>query len=146
MGPRTRVNPVMKALLFASLLALAACGGGGGSPSSTDFNETPAAVLTTSTYQVALHCAPEQEPSRGVNSLELLVTRTSDGTAVDGLDVSVVPFMPAMGHGGSVKPTVTAGHAPGVYRVTNVNLFMPGLWELRTTIATEHATAQFDIP
>lgn len=48
-----------------------------------------------------------------------------------------------------MKPTVQAGAEPGVYTVSNVNLYMPGLWEIRATIGgstqRDHATAQFEV-
>jgi hypothetical protein len=55
--------------------------------------------------------------------------------------------MPLMGHGSSVTPLVkeTGG---GVYEVSDVVLFMPGLWELRTTLTGEvsdHVAPQFEI-
>jgi hypothetical protein len=56
--------------------------------------------------------------------------------------------MPAMGHGTSVVPTITDVD-PGHYVITDVDLFMAGTWELRTTIAgprTDSATPTFQIP
>lgn len=131
------------------LVAASGCSSAGASDPGA-FAETPATVLTTDTgsYRIALHSAPDAQPSRGVNSLRLVVTKMADGSPAPGLDVDVVPWMPAMGHGASVKPTVQRGAEPGVYTVTNVNLFMPGLWEIRATIGgstSDHATAQFEV-
>jgi hypothetical protein len=87
-------------------------------------------------------------PTRGVNTLQLVFTHVNDGSPAAGLEVDVVPWMPAMGHGASVKPSVHAETQPGTYTVTNVNLFMPGLWEIRTTIggpASDHVTPTFEI-
>jgi hypothetical protein len=71
---------------------------------------------------------------RGTNELELTVERTSDHARADGLELSMTPFMPAMGHGSATQPTVSA-LGEGQYRFTSLELSMPGLWELRTTIA-----------
>ena len=142
----------LRALLLAASVALAAaaCGDSGSTDTGT-FATTPATVLTTEagSFRIAVHSAPDAQPSRGVNALRFVVTKVADGTPASGLDVDVVPWMPAMGHGASVKPSVTPGTEPGVYTVSNVNLFMPGLWEIRATIGgaaqPDHATAQFEV-
>ena len=150
------VKVTMKAwapAVFASILLLAAPSGGCSSSDGADtgtFTDTPATVLTSAagSYRIALHSAPDAQPSRGVNSLRLVVTKVADGSPATGLAVDVVPWMPAMGHGASVKPSVQAATEAGVYTVSNVNLFMPGLWEIRATIggaAGDHATAQFEV-
>jgi len=113
-------------------------------------SETAAAVVTSDqgSLNISVHSAPETQPTRGVNTLRLVVTRVSDGTPVSGLALDVVPWMPAMGHGASVKPSVEPGPDPGSYDVHNVALFMPGLWEIRTTISgtsSDHVAPKFDI-
>ncbi|MDB4934299.1 MAG: hypothetical protein JWP87_1271 [Labilithrix sp.] len=138
--------------LFASPLAgsaLVGCSDAGAGGTGT-ISAEPAAVVTTDGggYRVSVHSAPDATPSRGVNTLRLVVSRISDGAPASGLDVDVVPWMPAMGHGASVKPSVQPGTEPGTYDVTNVNLFMPGLWEIRTTIGgsgSDHLAPRFDI-
>lgn len=80
--------------------------------------------------------------------MELTITDAATGTRVDGLRPTVVPWMPAMGHGTSVAPTVTEKGA-GRYLVTGVSFFMPGRWELRTTFpgkANDSAVPVFDVP
>lgn len=139
--------------LVAGLSAVStACGGSGSADTGPVASEAASTVTTESgTYRVAVHSAPEAAPTRGVNTLQMVVTRASDGAAATGLELDVVPWMPAMGHGASVKPTVHAEAAPGVFTVTNVNLFMPGLWEIRTSIngsggsASDHVTPTFEI-
>jgi len=65
--------------------------------------------------------------------VELAISNASDGTPCDGLTVDMRPWMPSMGHGTS-KPTITA-EGNGRYLVSDVYLFMPGTWELRTTFS-----------
>ena len=139
-------------IVAAVLVVAAACSAcsSSGEPNTGEFGETPATVLTSEgrLHRIAVHSAPDAQPSRGVNSLRMVVTKVADGSPATGLQLDVVPWMPAMGHGASVKPTVKADTEPGVYTVNNVNLFMPGLWEIRATIggpATDHATAQFEV-
>jgi hypothetical protein len=55
--------------------------------------------------------------------------------------------MPVMGHGTSIAPSI-APEMNGKYMVSDVDLFMAGLWQLRLTItgATEDSAAPaFDI-
>jgi hypothetical protein len=70
-------------------------------------------------------------PTTGQNSLVLTLDSTTH--AVDGLSVSVVPWMPGHGHGSNATPWVSDDGA-GVYRVTNVVYTMPGLWQARVTL------------
>jgi hypothetical protein len=78
--------------------------------------------------------APESKPIRGANQIELQIHATDTGVPVDGLEVSMLPFMPAMGHGAATHPQASA-LGNGRYQVDNVSLPMSGLWELRTTIS-----------
>ena len=92
-------------------------------------------VSETGALSVAWECVSgDGMPARGRNRFELVIESTESGEAVEGLTLSMVPFMPAMGHGSSTVPTITAaGH--GKYEVDDVVLAMPGVWELRTTIS-----------
>jgi hypothetical protein len=141
---------VVPALFVVLGLVASACSSSGPADPGT-FASTPASVVTSDSgaLRIAFQSSPEATPSRGNNSLLLKVTRVSDGAPVGGLVVDVVPWMLAMGHGSSTKPTVAAGPVVGAYTVSNVDLFMPGLWEIRTTIGgpvTDHAAPQFDVP
>ncbi|MHB8419512.1 MAG: FixH family protein [Myxococcales bacterium] len=81
---------------------------------------------------IAARSCPTQPPTRGLDQFEYLVTDAS-GAPQDGLALTVATFMPEMGHGASLVPTVTA-EGDGRYLVGNVYLFMPGEWQLLTTI------------
>lgn len=138
-------------VIVACALAVLTASCSGSSSGDTGPVATEAASTVTSdsgSYRISVHSAPDAVPTRGVNTLQMVVTRISDGAPAAGLQLDVVPWMPAMGHGASVKPTVSAEAQPGVFTVTNVNLFMPGLWEIRTTIggsASDHVTPTFEI-
>lgn len=125
------------------------CSGDPGSGASASFPTE--ALATLSSDSAALHVevrtAPEQPPSRGMSSVEYRITR-ADGTPVPGLSLTVLPWMPDMGHGASIKPSI-AEVGEGRYVISDVELFMPGKWELRTTIAgaaPDRATPAFQIP
>jgi hypothetical protein len=126
--------------------AAAACSGGAAPAAGF-----PAEPYTTTTSDsgalvVDVRTSP-QPPARGSNSVELTVKQASDGTPVDGLSVAIQVWMPAMNHG-SADPTI-APDGSGKYLVTNVYLYMPGTWQLRTTLTgttTDHATPSLDVP
>src|SRR5262245_33423403 len=82
---------------------------------------------------IEIRTAPEQPPGRGLSSVEYRITG-EDGLPRDELALSVVPWMPAMGHGASTTPIITA-KGGGRYVASEVSMFMPGRWDLRTTIA-----------
>ena len=93
-----------------------------------------------------MRTAPSQPPPRGTCTVEFVVTDAA-GAPKDGLDVTLVPWMPAHGHGASVKPTIVA-KGNGRYVATNVDFFMPGQWELRTSFSPgdDHAAPKLTVP
>jgi hypothetical protein len=107
------------------------------------------AVLMTEQgkLRIEVRTAPVQPPERGLATVQYLIEDES-GIRIDGLALEVTPWMPAMGHGTSVVPTVTA-QGGGAYVVDNVSLFMPGRWELRSAFSgsrTDRAAPAFEIP
>jgi len=143
----------MRALAKAAALVVpaalaAACGGASGSESAS-FPVAPLFVLPSDgmTLSIEVRTAPDQPPQRGVASVELVVNDAM-GAPIDGLDVMALPWMPSMGHGTSVAPTVTA-QGKGTYVLDSVYLYMPGHWELRTSFSgtvNDRATPSFDVP
>ena len=80
--------------------------------------------------------------------LELTVAEASSGQARSDLAIAVEPWMPSMNHGSSISPTV-APRGDGTYLVTQVDLFMPGHWELRMSLSgstPDDAVIAVDIP
>jgi hypothetical protein len=51
-----------------------------------------------------------------------------------GAGITAKPFMPDHGHGSSVTPSVTPMGSDGTYQVTDLDLFMPGIWQVTLTI------------
>ncbi len=138
-------------LLVAASLALASCTSESTANAGADAT-FPADPLTTATsdtgaLSLVLRTSPSQPPPRGACAVELTVTDAS-GAPKDGLTIDVVPWMPSHGHGASVVPSVVA-KGGGKYVVTDVDLFMPGEWELRTTFTgplSDHATPKIEVP
>jgi hypothetical protein len=149
---RTRApTRAVTALLFViGAFVASACGSGGNGPPAS-FSGPPTTSVTTDSGALSIDARTSPNPiARGINALELNV-KDKSGAPKDGLAISAVTWMPAMGHGASVLPTVTP-KGGGVYDLTDVDLFMPGRWELRLTLngsdssATDHSTLVFDIP
>jgi hypothetical protein len=126
------------AALAVALLALGAAGCGAPPPADAGPPVFPADALTVaSSTSGSLHVevrTDPQPPVRGAIRGQLFIVSDSTGAGVDGLDVSVLPWMPAHGHGTSVSPGVTA-QGGGLYLVDQLYLYMAGTWELRTTIS-----------
>jgi hypothetical protein len=102
-------------------------------------------VSTDGVTRVEVRTAPAQPPSRGVVDVELAV-RDLEGAPMSGLSLDVVPWMIAHGHGASSSPTVVDEH-DGRYWVRDVDLFMPGAWDLRVQISgAVHTQADVLIP
>jgi hypothetical protein len=135
---------------IAALVLLAnACGGA--PPPSSASNSFPAQsllVLNSDSGQarVEVWTAPDQPPTRGSVSMQLSITDVMTGAPQTGLDLSAVPWMPAMGHGTSVTPTIVET-SPGIYDLQNLVLFMPGTWQIRTDWdgSVEQVTPTFEI-
>jgi hypothetical protein len=116
---------------------------------SSGFSSAPLTTgkSTGGSLAVAVRTSP-QPPTEGNVEAQLTVTEADGGKPVDGLGVTVVPWMPSMSHGTSVVPTVTAtGH--GTYVASPIALSMPGEWELRLTFTgpvEDTAAPAFDVP
>jgi hypothetical protein len=133
---------------FFAAAVVSACGGASSAPNGS-FEGPPLATLSSedSKLTIEVRTAPDQPPSRGVASVQLVV-KNVEGVLQDGLGVAATTWMPSMGHGSSVDP-VTSAKGNGTYVLDNVYLFMPGHWELRTTFSgtvTDRATPSFDVP
>jgi len=119
------------------------------SPVVADFPAAPLVTATTASGALRVEVRTSPQPlARGTNDLQLTVTDASSGAVRDDLKVSVQPWMPAMNHGASAVPTVTP-QGDGKYLVTEVDLFMPGRWELRmslTASSPDDVVVASDIP
>jgi hypothetical protein len=138
-------------LLACAALAGAPSLGCGTDPvvSSASFPDQALTTLASdgAALQVELRTAPDQPPARGVISVQYRVTH-SDGTPATGLTLGLVPWMPDMGHGASVVPSIAAT-GDGWYVASDVEVFMPGKWELRTSFSgpiQDSATPVLQIP
>jgi hypothetical protein len=120
-------------LMLGPLLAsLAACGPSTAHEAATSFPQTPFAVQegVDDRWRVELRTAPTPPP-RGAFDAELRVL-DREGRGVEGLDVKLVPWMPAMSHGSNLPRT--SALAGGRYVVDDVLVYMAGRWTLRVSL------------
>jgi hypothetical protein len=128
-----------------ALVALAGCS----SETSSDGTEGAAAIATSASGMLRINAktVDGEAPVRGDNPFDIEILRVEDEIGIQGLQLTVTPWMPAMGHGTSVRSTVTEA-GDGHYRADDVYLFMPGLWELRISIMgsiQDNAAPRFQI-
>jgi YtkA-like len=120
----------------AVALAAAGCGGQAAEPTAPAlvFPGAPALTVASASGQLNIDVwwSPLQ-PTVGYDAAQLAIDDAS-GAPVAGLTVTIVPFMPAHGHGASVAPTVSET-APGIYVATPLDFFMAGHWELMTAMS-----------
>ena len=96
--------------------------------------------------EIELSTSPQQPPLAGNDSVRLALSDPKTGKPIEGEQISLVPFMPTMGHGTDVVPQLQE-LGRGLYLFTNVNLFMPGEWQLRFQFAGPVSdSASPDIP
>ena len=137
-------------VIWVAALALVGCSSGG----TADLNGPPSfsgpaaeTVITDAAgLRVNMRWFP-MPPIRGSDAAELTVLDEA-GAPVDGVDITIVPWMPAHGHGTSVQPVVTPT-GPGTLVATPLYLFMAGEWQLRMTLSgasNDTALATVDIP
>ncbi|RKI15938.1 hypothetical protein D7Y15_12805 [Corallococcus sp. AB030] len=126
----------MKALLMGTLLlgatpsATPDAGSDGGQVSAASSVGTVASASGRLRVEVLSSMTPLR---RGVQAFQVRITDAASGKPVPGVVLSVQPWMPAMNHGISEVPRVTA-RDPGTFEVSDADLFMPGVWELRFTL------------
>ena len=150
MNARKVIRRLPRATLgFLSAVAATIGCSGPAQPVSSSFPPSPIATMTSKTGELSVEVRTSpQPPVRGTNLVELTVRNTADGSPRAGLSIAVTPWMPAMNHGSSAIPTATP-ETGGKYLVTDVDLFMPGLWELRTSFsgpAKDYVAPAFVIP
>lgn len=82
----------------------------------------------------------------GTNAVDVIVHDAKDADVM-GAEITVTPWMPGMGHGVKEKPVVTE-RGGGLYSVENVEISMPGRWELRVKVKKGEAedVAVFGFP
>ena len=135
-----------------ALMLAAGAVGCGVEPAPTDqppaFSAQPDQTIASDSGALTIEVRFSPDPPSAGTAAAQLSFKDATGGDASGLALTVVPWMPAHGHGTSVDPTVTET-APGVFLATPLYLFMPGSWELRmimSGIVDDTAKAAFEIP
>ena len=98
--------------------------------------------------QMVVYTTPDQPPTRGLSTVIMHVTDAKTGAPQDGLQVAALPWMPAHGHGTTIKTAIEA-KGGGTYVISRVNMFMGGKWDLRLSFSgsvNDRAALHFEIP
>jgi hypothetical protein len=140
-------------LSFSLIGALVASAGCSSSPAAESPGTFPAAPLmsissASGTLHVDVRSSPTQPPELGNGSWSYTITDAASGQPAADLSINVVRCLPALGHGTSTVPSVS-DMGGGVYVIDDVVLFMPGQWDLRTTISSpedDELVVSVDIP
>jgi len=102
---------------------------------------------TTTKGTFTLEMNDSQGLKSGVNSTEIVV-RDKNGNVVDGAELTVTPWLPAMGQGVWDKPVVTK-RGGGKYTISNIVTTINGRWELRIDVSKgalkDQAVFTFDV-
>lgn len=102
-------------------------------------------VGDASVVEIQVVEASPAPPDKGDNSWLLEVRDATTSTGMAGVDLTIVPFMPDHGHGSPITPSVTPAEGEGRFQVDDINLWMPGLWEVRIDV-TGSATDRVVVP
>lgn len=125
----------MKSPVLIAVALLAGCGAApqNGEPALT-FEAAPfeTVVSASGRLKVEVRWSPAT-PIKGQNAVQLTFLN-ADGSPVEGVSADVVPWMPAHGHGTSIRPAMTQDE-PGVEIASPVFLYMSGTWQLRMTLS-----------
>jgi hypothetical protein len=139
--------------LRAACPALLLCACSGSTSAANDMSFEAKEPLWTApcgagAMNLELRTAPTQPLTVGLDGVEVTLT-DAQGKPIEGALITLVPWMPLMGHGADVTP-VPHAMGKGRYVLTNVNLFMPGEWQLRFQITAGttscDATPTFNVP
>ncbi|MFZ5895409.1 MAG: FixH family protein [Myxococcota bacterium] len=119
-----------------------------GSACSAADEQPPPRTVQSESGALEAELVPHTAVTRGSNQLSLWVRDASSGTNIGDLELAMVPFMPAMGHGSGVEPSVKP-LGNGEYVFSGVVLNMAGRWQLRTTVSgprSDYVAFDVDVP
>lgn len=97
---------------------------------------------TGTVLDVRLMSATPAPPNRGDNEWIIQVKTVSGAAPVTGATIDVTPFMPKHQHGTPVDTEIEAMPSAGEYKLKNVNLWMPGVWETTIEMSSSSGTDQ----
>ncbi len=139
----TRTGRILAVSSIAAVLA--ACGGDSGfedepvdcAAETRDDDYVAGMVKTGERWSFALVDAAPAPPDEGDNTWSLHIAEGETG--VEGLSLTVTPFMPDHDHGTPIEAVATE-ETGGDYTVAPINMWLPGLWEV-TVDASDGASS-----
>lgn len=131
-------------LISASIaVAVAACSGSTSGPPDADEALACIAAGRGDIYSVGLAKQGRSEklrfklmsadpapPARNLNTWVIQIDAMPSGTPVNGATMTVTPFMPDHQHGAGAYRVQVEPMADGQYRLSQINTWMPGYWEV----------------
>jgi hypothetical protein len=120
-----------------------------GNLSADTYSEGMEKMAASGHYKIRLDMSSPAPKDTG-NYTWTLSLMDMEGNAVQDATVNAEPTMPQHGHGTDPKFTdATAGEHNGQYVLTDMNLFMPGIWQVMITVnkgeMTDTVTFLFDL-
>ncbi|MFY2563248.1 hypothetical protein ACN469_36970 [Corallococcus terminator] len=95
---------------------------------------TPVTSVTSTSGRLRIEVLTDSVPlRRGPQRFLLRVTEAATGSAIPDTVLAIQPWMPTMGHGLDSPARITR-RGTSDFEVTELDLFMPGPWELRLTL------------
>ncbi len=143
------------------LLAVVPFAGACATDSTPAEEEVNCAVETADTYvaglqksgtvlDVRLMTALPAPPARGDNAWVIHVNTVAGAAPVTNATIQVTPFMPKHQHSTPVDVKVEAMPSAGEYKLSPVNMWMPGVWEttieMTSSSGTDSVVYRFCIP
>lgn len=137
--------------LLLATLSVAACGGSSGPPDADEalacFNagrgDTYVAGLERASagarLDFKLMSAMPSPPGFNNNTWIVQINEMSSGAVgapVSGATLRVTPFMPDHQHGTQIRAVVEPMPTAGQYKLSPINLWMPGYWEITIDVQT----------
>lgn len=96
---------------------------------------TPVTSVTSTSGRLRIEVLADAVPlRRGPQRLRIRVTEVTTGKPIPSMVLALQPWMPTMGHGLDSPARITL-QGTSDFEVSELDLFMPGAWELRLTLS-----------
>lgn len=96
---------------------------------------TPVTSVTSTSGRLRIEVLAAAVPlRRGPQRLRIRVTEVATGKPIPSLALALQPWMPTMGHGLDSPARITP-QGTSDFEISELDLFMPGAWELRLTLS-----------
>ncbi len=101
-------------------------------PRTATYQNGMAGVSQAGAVEVRILTADPAPPAKGMNTWTVQV-QDSAGVPLAG-PIAVTLDMPDHGHASPTTPVISAGASLGTFAVSQLNLFMPGVWRIQVSV------------